>query len=761
MTQLANLTTTLAIESASFVNGIEQSRGAVRRLVASLDPAAAAQAKFNRQMDLAERGLKSGQLSADLYEKVVARLRQRLDEATESGGKLTRTSGMMRSGMQQLGFQLGDISQGFAMGTSAATIFAQQSGQVIQSLQLMTTETRGFLAFMAGPWGAILSAALVAATPFVAKIFEGGDALDKETDKLKKEAEQSRVADQAKEAFGNTLEGVTQAINDQRKALDQLANADKTAAEQADENAKANLKKALAVRQATAAAAEQAAVLAENARSQNIFAGGPGGAQSLVSAQYATAAERAAATAKDAIAKVVTAQRQLAEADYDLGVENAKRMADQVQVITKKYNDQIAAIQSADRALIQAGQHARADSAARITALEKEKKAAIEAYEAANRASNDNRQTGRQISLPEAEAIVKSIGGTITSATRSFAQQSALYAKYLAGTGSLAAKPGHSDHELGNALDIAKTPGMSLAKIREAFTEAGVSIKQLLDEGNHFHVAWKEDSKAAAQASRDEAAAIKMIRDAATGAYKALAGLDRDQHKAVMAGFADAAKDWDETAKQAATAFKAGQDQRLFDEHQLQRVREDNIRDLAGLYSDLFTGGTKRLWQDFQRWGFDVISQLLAKWTVGAAAGGNGGGGLGGLLGGIGKILGLAGGGPTVDVGAINAGTNALLDTGLPGLATGGDIRFGGKSGIDNNILSLNGSPIAKVSRGETASIRNGRAANDQPIVIHIVGEEGAAFVPRVTAISGVTSAQVLQGAQQAQVKRADRRLGR
>lgn len=44
----------------------------------------------------------------------------------------------------------------------------------------------------------------------------------------------------------------------------------------------------------------------------------------------------------------------------------------------------------------------------------------------------------------------------------------------------------------------------------------------------------------------------------------------------------------------------------------------------------------------------------------------------------------------------------------VPGFANGGAMQLGGFAGIDRNVLSLNGSPIARVSRGETMEIRPG-----------------------------------------------------
>lgn len=43
---------------------------------------------------------------------------------------------------------------------------------------------------------------------------------------------------------------------------------------------------------------------------------------------------------------------------------------------------------------------------------------------------------------------------TATSGFRSMDQQTSLYAKYIAGTGNLAAKPGYSNHQGGVSIDI-------------------------------------------------------------------------------------------------------------------------------------------------------------------------------------------------------------------------------------------------------------------------------------------------------------------
>lgn len=176
MTTTANINTVLSLESQSFLTGIDNSRGAIRRLIASLDPAAAAQTKFNRQMEMAEQALKRGQISTELYSLMTTRLRERLDEAVNANGRTTNSVGQMRAGMQQLSFQIGDVAQQFSTGTPALTIFAQQSGQVIQAVQMMSSTTGGFIGFLAGPWGAVLTGATMILGNLAMKYFDSSDA---------------------------------------------------------------------------------------------------------------------------------------------------------------------------------------------------------------------------------------------------------------------------------------------------------------------------------------------------------------------------------------------------------------------------------------------------------------------------------------------------------------------------------------------------------------------------------------------------------
>lgn len=124
------------------------------------------------------------------------------------------------------------------------------------------------------------------------------------------------------------------------------------------------------------------------------------------------------------------------------------------------------------------------------------------------------------------------------------------------------------------------------------------------------------------------------------------------------------------------------------------------IDDFAGAIADVVTG-TKSLGAAFKDVARSIISDIIrmvAKMLIFRA--------LSSAFGGI-----FGGGNAAIS-------TNSLGGS-LPGFASGGAGVFGGQSGVDRNILSLNGSPIARVSRGEPFVIGN-QPAND-PTRVEIV----------------------------------------
>lgn len=82
---------------------------------------------------------------------------------------------------------------------------------------------------------------------------------------------------------------------------------------------------------------------------------------------------------------------------------------------------------------------------------------------------------------------------------------------------------------------------------------------------------------------------------------------------------------------------------------------------------------------------------------------------IGGLLNAIDKIAGIATGGKGWNVGPFSFGGGGSgtpgYGGGIPGFASGGSMRLGGIAGVDRNLLSMNGRPLARVSAGEWLDI--------------------------------------------------------
>ncbi len=207
---------------------------ALRRVLNATDATAAEQQRLNMLLADAKRLLDAGMISQERYVQV-----QRL--ATQSAKEQAVVTGSQRIGFQQLGFQLGDMATMYSLGAKPAQIFASQIGQVSQALMLMggnggTSMLARVAGFLGGPWGIALTLGVTLLGPFVAKLWEGNDALKDAVDKKKKDAKETEITRQAHERWSNTLDGL---ISRQRGLADAMRDRLKVQglSEQADLNA--------------------------------------------------------------------------------------------------------------------------------------------------------------------------------------------------------------------------------------------------------------------------------------------------------------------------------------------------------------------------------------------------------------------------------------------------------------------------------------------------------------------------------------------
>ncbi|WP_347270985.1 hypothetical protein [Rhizorhabdus histidinilytica] len=179
----------------------EQERMEAKALAikAALDPLAAATDRYNAELAEMRSLHMAGLLSADELVAAELRLKSAYDQATGAGEMVTASAGAQRAGMQQLTMQIGDMATMWSLGAKPMQIFASQGAQVLGAVQLMSGGTSKFATFMSGPWGAAILAGTLILAPFVAKLWESGDAAEDAAKKLANWATSAGLAEKSRE----------------------------------------------------------------------------------------------------------------------------------------------------------------------------------------------------------------------------------------------------------------------------------------------------------------------------------------------------------------------------------------------------------------------------------------------------------------------------------------------------------------------------------------------------------------------------------
>ncbi len=495
-------------------------------LRAELDPMYLAQQRFNAELDRADALLAAGTITQREYGAATQVARDRLYAHAQAitgtlpgTTELTRGTGGLRSAMQGLSFQAQDTFTQVSMGANVLSVIAIQGGQAAGQFAMLEGKAGNVARVLIGPWGLAGTAALLILGSLTKDMDLFGNKLDDAKKKLEDDAKATDLTAQAKKRFESSLSGVVAALKEQDEALKKTAQSERTSAEQANIAAKTKRDQALAIRQVTAAKLAEALADLDNFS----MTGGTTGAAALQNQARSDRVNSLKADLATATKAVTDAERQVNVSRVDLAAEQAQIAIDPIRSVTKLYDDRIKALKDEQREQARLGKVIDAESKQRIQQLETEKKAAVETAQARQRAirsTGNNNQIGRTIDVSEATRIAASIGGRVTSGVRTRERQEQLYADKLAGRhAGPVAKPGTSDHERGQAIDIAFAPGLTVGKIREAFAKEGVAIRQLLVERDQkvFHVAFgKAAPRGPSQATLDkrtETARKAVLRD--------------------------------------------------------------------------------------------------------------------------------------------------------------------------------------------------------------------------------------------------------
>lgn len=154
-----------------------------------------------------------------LLERIQAELNQSAsatDALSAANRRGARSAGAIRNASVQAGQQLQDITVQLEAGTRATTVFSQQVPQLAFALSGLRDSTNatqrriGALAtFLSGPWGAAIFAGTAVLGPYIASLFQSGEAADEATDKTFN--------------FVDGLDVLRISANDAKSAIDQLS----------------------------------------------------------------------------------------------------------------------------------------------------------------------------------------------------------------------------------------------------------------------------------------------------------------------------------------------------------------------------------------------------------------------------------------------------------------------------------------------------------------------------------------------------------
>lgn len=725
MAEIANLNTRLSLESASFLSGVERSRGALRNLIASLDPVAAATARYNRNVQLLENGMKRGTLTAEQHGAALQRLNARYQEQIRGQASVAGSTGVMRAGMQQLSFQLGDVATQFASGTRPMIIFAQQGSQVIQAIQMMTNSSKGLLGFLAGPWGQAFTAAAIVVSALTARLGENEEAAKGA------EAGANALAD-AQSALGQIFDLTSGKLKSQNELL--IVNARLMAA---------NLRAEALSRRA---AARETLIDAQRASAPGFFEAQTIGIQGLPDRP----GEVNARALQNLIREIGAGRVSRADAirrSEDMNFEGTQTTRQQFQEALRdatvaNLNERVASMidQSLDSGqlaagLMQAGKpdRARKDTGPSAEEIQRRFDDQIDSFR--QRIASANGQLALSAE-EEAELAMRGVEWSQRETERAIEADehfSDLQKKEL--------------QLMADSLAQAERDVVEFRKQRRIEQE----VQQLEDERYRAQIEALQTELAMADTEAQRKDLVLQIFDAEQAFLKsrleALAAsetaTEAEKQRARVAL---------ETLNATADSRRAGvsranetEVERYLRElnrtpeqinEAIDQIKIDGLDELnEGLVDAIM--GAKSLGEVFGNVADQIIADLariaIQKYITAPLANalfGGGGGGPTNLLAGTGYSS-----------GGLLGGLGRLL-----GFANGGSLQVGGAPGIDRNLLSINGRPVAMVSSGEFVNVSNSPSGADRrdKTVVQLVVGPGELFVPAVQAVSGAVSIETV-----------------
>ncbi|WP_267395265.1 MULTISPECIES: phage tail length tape measure family protein [unclassified Sphingomonas] len=583
---------------------------------------------------------------------------------------------------RNLGFQLSDIGTQLGGGQSPFLIFAQQAPQVIQALEDIKASGASLgtvLSSVALPAGVALVSILA---PLAAGLLAGADGMDT----------QKGAADALTKSIHDLESATRSEINTGQRAIfvtAAQAQQDLVAVTAKRELIKAILQQRIAEAQQTygtntsAVMQGQGGGLAQGAYERNI-----GDLRSQVAAQ-------------DALVQTATGnvQRSLAK----ITQTRVQESLNPVLAATGKYER---AVDILNRRL-EKGQISNADYAKSYGSLTATKEKAVDAAQ---------KQAGATTRGADADALAAAATNGLQRAQATLAQVRVKAAADLKSgkidQAEYTAQVADAQRAVYSARDATKEHNKELSEAAKAAREAKAAQKELqatLEEVTRKYdpatAALKDyyktlqdiaDLQSKGAISRGDAA---VLGGAAMSAESKRRGDRQNAQFKDLFGSDDPLTASNNQIEEDLKNQHRVIEEKLADEDKLKQLREDHVKSLAEVYQNLFDGNTSKIWDNYKNQGLKALAIIAARATIASFS--KGGGGAGSLFGNL--LSGLQG--------ALAGGGGSGGGLSLPTFASGGSFMIGGEGGVDRNTLSLNGQPIAAVSKGESLSIGTRAAA--------------------------------------------------
>ncbi len=216
----------------------DRSARAYREADQAIGRLAAAQAEATIEVNATKAAYAAGEITLEQYNRELLETRSALtliaaDHRTAltelrkanaaqvtSMNAVTEATAGQKAGLMQIGLQAGDMITMWNMGAPIAQIFASQIGQITGAAQLALGQTSALGAFLSGPWGIAVSVATIALVPFIANLFESGDAAQDAAADYKAAADEARGLAGALNALALTKRQIS--LNEKRDRASQL-----------------------------------------------------------------------------------------------------------------------------------------------------------------------------------------------------------------------------------------------------------------------------------------------------------------------------------------------------------------------------------------------------------------------------------------------------------------------------------------------------------------------------------------------------------